>query len=223
MHADLTGSAGWNSRAHLPAVRRSSERSSKLSISEIRVPKPSADSAFLVCHSVSEWAPAIHALWAEVHAGPFELARVVAAAKKGPLHGQWKEIWESLPFSRRKADMLAANGQTFARLPSGWSLLYQLAQLQPATFGDLFATGAVHPCLSLREAMELVAKHNSRRRVGTRKTQIKDRINRFVAFVRGTQRDWQPDERSFAAKELGRPLEEIDLDAGCSTNHPIQS
>src|ERR1043166_2621302 len=102
---------------------------------------------------VSDWAEEIRKVWTKGNAGTLELARVVAAAKEDLRYGQWKKIWGSLPFSRRKADMLAAvgqtfadlDGQTFARLPSGWSVLYQPAQLQPTTVGDLGARGRFTP------------------------------------------------------------------------------
>src|SRR5436309_2369698 len=65
--------------------------------------------------SATEWIVEIKRIWAWGPASTLELARAVASAKNRARHGQWQEIWNALPFSRRKADMLAAIG---ARL--GW-------------------------------------------------------------------------------------------------------
>src|SRR6266487_3290814 len=67
---------------------------------------------------ISEWVVEIKKACTRNTAGTIDLAGVVAAAKRQSLlcHGQWKQICKSLPFSRRKADMLATIGEKFATL-----------------------------------------------------------------------------------------------------------
>ena len=105
---------------------------------------------------VADWVEKIKKVWARGPASTLELARAVGAAKSQLRHGQWQQVWKALPFSRRKADMLAVIGrrlhwvkrQMFANLPVGWSILYELAKLERATFEELVRKGMIHPALS---------------------------------------------------------------------------
>ena len=115
--------------------------------------------------SATDWIAEIKRIWAWGPASTLELARTVAAAKNPARHGQWQLIWKALPFSRRKADMLAAigrrldwvNWQTFANLPIGWSTLYESSKLPRAVFEEFVRNKRIHPGLKLREAKALLA------------------------------------------------------------------
>src|SRR5207247_6460585 len=116
--------------------------------------------------SAADWIAEIKRIWARGPANTLELARAVEAAKTSARHGQWQEIWKALPFSRRKADMLAAigrrlewvNWQMFAHLPVGWSILYELSKLKRAVFEDFVRKGAIHPALKVWEDKQVVAQ-----------------------------------------------------------------
>src|SRR5439155_8221166 len=142
-----------------------------------------------------------------------ELAGVVAADKRQSLshYGQWKQICQSLPFSRRKADMLATIGEKFAtlgeaaleHLPSASTTLYYLAKLDGATFEKLLHAGTIHCGLKLSEARELWAKLNGQPQRSP-KINVKLRLKRFADFVRSTASEWETGERELAADELTR-------------------
>jgi hypothetical protein len=147
-----------------------------------------------------------------------DLARVVSVARSRLGYGQWAQVLKFLPFSKRKANMLAAigkrfawlEGQTFARLPSGWSILYQLAQLDRVTFERFVQEGVVHPGLSLREARALLASFKGQsNKPKSRRNNLKQRLQQFGDFVGDTVLDWSPEERALAEKELTRLLELI--------------
>src|SRR6266516_3594442 len=114
---------------------------------------------------VFDWDCKITKEWSRGACSTMELARVVSAAMNRLHRGQWTRLWKSgsLPFSKRKGEMLAVigknlcrlNAQTFAHLPWGWSILYQLAQLDRKTFEDLVEQGAIHPRLTLQDAQLL--------------------------------------------------------------------
>jgi len=133
--------------------------------------------------------------------------------------GQWTALWRSgrMPFAKSKADMLLAIGQklvdldaqTFGHLPAGWSILYQVAQLERAIFDNLVRAGTIHPKLTLLEAKELVALFNGRRGAKSRTTNVGQRLRRFAEFVRGTVTDWNAAERQLATDELTRLMEQI--------------
>ena len=168
--------------------------------------------------SATDWIAEIKRIWAWGPASSLELARTVAAAKNPARHGQWQEIWKALPFSRRKADMLAAIGrrlvwvkwQTFANLPIGWSTLYELSKLPRAVFEEFLREGWIHPGLKLRDAKTLVAQLKGKQ-TGTRmrKANCREWLRRSAEFVRNNKRDWEPDERELVAGGLTRLAEEI--------------
>src|SRR6266496_1619073 len=120
------------------------------------------------------------------------------------------------PFSKRKGDVLVAIGrrwgeadeQTYARLPIGWNILYQLAKLEPAFFDRLLQAGTIHPGLTLREAKELLARFKGGNRARSRKTKIKAYLRRLAQFIAST-RDWQSEERVIVTEALTRHVEEM--------------
>lgn len=154
-----------------------------------------------------------------------ELARVIGSARSRLHHGQWIHVLKSLPFSKRKADMLATvgkrlvwlDGQTFAHLPTGWSILYQLAQLERVAFEQSLRQGTIHPKLTLREARELVTQFNG----GPQKnpvleTSVKHRLQLFRKYVQRTLPDWNPEDRELGTTELALLIQQID---GSHLNH----
>lgn len=52
--------------------------------------------------------------------------------------------------------------KTFAHLPRGWSVLYQLALLPAATLEQYIQKGRVHPDLTLQQTKKLVAEFQGR-------------------------------------------------------------
>src|SRR2546430_2306483 len=126
--------------------------------------------------TLSDWIGEITRLWGQGGANTLELARMVRLVRSRMPRGEWTALWRSgrLPFSKRKAEMLVAIGerwswadaQTFAHLPTGWSILYQLAHLERATFEELLRQGVIHPRLKLWQARKLVAQRSEERRVG---------------------------------------------------------
>src|SRR5215510_12135157 len=165
-----------------------------------RKPGPDVTSDF---DHVSDWIGHITRVWARGAGSTLELAQVVWMARKRLPYGQWAQALRAVPFSKRKANMLATigkglawlDGQTFAHLPLGWSILYQLAQLDRIAIEKLIQEGAIHPKLSLWQARLLLARfkgqHNNNE---SRRTNVKQRLQRFVDFVRNTVHTWQPEE-----------------------------
>src|SRR2546430_6362101 len=91
-----------------------------------------------------------------------------------------------------------ADAQTFAHLPTGWSIVYQLAHLERATFEELLRKGVIHPRLKLWQARKLVAQYQGKSiEVTSSKARVRERMRRFEDFVRTTLPDWTPEERAF--------------------------
>src|SRR5258705_13675961 len=99
----------------------------------------------------------IKKVWSRGAGNSIELARVIWDARRQLPFGHWEQLVKLLPFSKRKANMLVTIGkgiyrlheQTFAQLPTGWSVLYQLAQLDSTAFDKLLRQGVIHPNLTL--------------------------------------------------------------------------
>jgi hypothetical protein len=103
------------------------------------------------------------------------------------------------------------NTQAFAHLPSGWSVLYQLAQLSRSAFEHLLQEGSIHPKMTLREARELLARFKGRRIARTaRQTGLQHRLRQLRLYVRRTLDRRGPKERQQIRKKLIGLLELID-------------
>lgn len=170
--------------------------------------------------SMADWVGEIAKVWARGSANTFDLAKVVAVAKHRLAYGGWNQLWKShqMPFSKRKGAMLAVigtklsslNEQTFAHLPSGWSILYQLALLDSATFDQLIQDGTIHPKLTLREAKAVLGKFRGQRpKAESRKCNVKERLRKFWEFIDATLPGWSAEEREWAEEELIQMAEEI--------------
>jgi hypothetical protein len=177
--------------------------------------------ACVATDSVSEWIAEIKKVWARGSSSTLDLARVVGAAKNRLQrhYGQWSRLWKSeqkMPVSKSTADRLATVGDrmgwvdsaTSLNLPRGWNILYCLARLERQTLEQLIEQGFIHPKLTLREAKDLVARLKGIK-PNTRKANVRERLRRFVEFVRHTVNDWEPDERELATKALTQLIEQI--------------
>jgi len=140
------------------------------------------------------------------------LARLVAKARGSLEYGKWSQMWNSglLPFSKRKADMLALIGQELgelveqdsAQLPSGWNILYYVARLGSSLVKRLVKKGTIHSNLGLTRAKELLAKYKpeaTKRRVPSK---AKFQMIRFTRFMRTTGENWSKNERQFAVTQV---------------------
>src|SRR5438093_13201095 len=93
--------------------------------------------------TAADWIAEIKRIWARGPASTLELARLICMIRHQLPRGEWTALWRSgeMPFGRRKGYMLLrianglgwANVQTFAHLPTGWSILHQLARLDRQT------------------------------------------------------------------------------------------
>jgi len=171
--------------------------------------------------SVCDWIEEIKQAWAKGPASVLELAGLVSAARNALPRGGWTALWKArkMPFGRSKGAMLLAiwegfswaNVQTFGHLPTGWSILYELAKLDRATLERLIEEGVVKPTLTLAEAKELVAR--LRGTTSNRKsprTTLLVRLRRFENFLRDTLPDCSPAEKQLARATLARLIEQID-------------
>jgi hypothetical protein len=168
--------------------------------------------------SAADWVAEIRRIWAHGPASTLELARAVAVAKTPARHGQWQEIWKALPFSRRKADMLAAigrrldwvNWQTFADLPIGWSILYELSKLERPAFEEFVRQRLIRPDLKLWEAKQLTAQFRGEA-LKTRSTRavLRARLRRLAEYFAAHLADLSADDRELAAKTLTRLVDQI--------------
>jgi len=170
--------------------------------------------------SVDEWAGQIQSVWVQGTTNILELARIVLRARRAMGFGDWARMWRSkkLPFAISKAKMLVRvgerlgdlDGQTFGHLPSGWSILYQLARLDRRTLERLIREGVIHPALTEREARRLVAQFRGE----TLKTRsdraiLRERLRRFAQFVERNLGDWSARERELATEELTQLVDHI--------------
>jgi RHS repeat-associated protein len=177
--------------------------------------------------TVFAWIEEIRQVWSRGTGHALELARLIGRARNHLFHGEWSQVVKSLPFSKRKADMLVSisqgmawlSEQTFAHLPIGWSILYQLAQLKRPVFEKLLEEGEIHPKLTLKEARELVARFNGRRKKKSSGINIQRRLRQFCAFVESTLNQWKPADCKLAKRKLSDLLAQIDP-AGCNAAAP---
>jgi len=123
-----------------------------------------------------------------------------------------------MPFAKRTGYALLAidaglgwaNVQTFAHLPAGWSILYELAKLDRATLERLIEAEAVKPTLTLSEAKRLVAQllGKSPKKKSPR-TGLRERLRRFENFLSAILPHCSPAEKQLARATLTRLLEQF--------------
>src|SRR2546430_17003305 len=97
-----------------------------------------------------------------------------------------------------------ADAQTFAHLPTGWSILYQLAHLERATFEELLRQGVIHPRLKLWQARKLVAQCQGKPvGVTSSKARVRERMRRVLEFFGYPVPGWDPEGRGFDTERGG--------------------
>ena len=124
-----------------------------------------------------------------------------------------------MPFAKRTAYALLAidaglgwaNVQTFAHLPAGWSILFELAKLDRATLEWLIEEEVVKPTLTLSQAKELVAELRGKTlNKKSPRTNLRARLRRFENFLRATLPECPPAEKQLTRATLTRLIEQID-------------
>ena len=165
------------------------------------------------------WIGEISDAWRKGAAHTLELASIMFRARKNLRRGEWAELWKNgtIPFAQRKGEMLVVVGgrldwaspQTFARLPRGWSILYQLSRLDRTFFERLLEAGAIHPKLTLKEAKVLAARPKGSSRI-SRSANVQRRFRQFRLWVQRTVDSWTADERDLATSELSELVVEIE-------------
>lgn len=161
--------------------------------------------------TLASWVGMIHQAWARRADSSLELARLMSEARSGLPYGCWGRLWKSgtLPFSRRKGDMLVVIGQELggldaqnsAQLPPAWNTLYYLARLGRTVVEELIRSGRIRPNLSLRNAKSLLGLTDS----GPQQNQwskLKARLARLAALIRAQSRSWSAEQRKLIGTQL---------------------
>ena len=172
---------------------------------------------------------AITDAWRDGITQTMRLARIVAQARRRLRHGEWSSLWKSegMPFSKRKGEMLAVigdrlawvNAQSFAHLPTGWSVLYYLARLPRGRFESLLEEGAIHPKLTQKEAKGFLGK-SSRDKKSTRRLNIQRWLDRAGEFIERSRFDCGTAERKLLNAGLLRLVQRLDCaESDTSKNH----
>jgi hypothetical protein len=172
-----------------------------------------------------QWVEEIRRLWAQGATSTLALARVVYQARTTLVYGDWARLWQPgvMPFSKRKADMLAAIGRgiglidakTFAHLPRGWSTLYYLSQLGQAVVEQLVRAGTIHPGLTLQEARVLAARHKGQE-PPRRRENLRQKLRQFEKFVAATLSEWTVEERRWTQSRLNSLANKVALGSPAS-------
>ena len=162
--------------------------------------------------SAADWVAEIRKFVDHEKDSILDLARTVYLAKTSLRRGQFSELCRSrsLPFGKRKAEVLVvigrefggANAQTSAHLPSGWTILYPLAKLRRRDLETLIERGEIHPGITLAEAERLLARFNGQTPASARRSKVKLLLHHFCDFVRQTSGEWTAAERDLVRAEL---------------------
>jgi hypothetical protein len=178
-------------------------------------------------HLTNNWVEEIRRLWAQGATSTLALARVVYQARRTLAYGDWARIWQPgvMPFSKRKADMLAAIGrgmglideQTFSHLPRGWSVLYYLSQLGQVVVEQLVRAGAIHPGLTLQEARVLAAKHKGQEPPAPLE-KLRQKLQQFEKFVVATLSEWTVEDRRWVQSRLNNLANKVALGSPTGAN-----
>lgn len=167
---------------------------------------------------LADWIGLIRQVCAQGSNSTLELARLMNRARRALPYGGWGQLWRagSLPFSRRKGEMLVVIGecvegldaQNSAQLPMAWNTLYYLARLGRAIMERLIEQGRIHPGLSLHEAQTLLAQHHPARCKSAR-SKLRNRLANLAAFIRLNAGSWPQAEQDFASRQLSDLAGEI--------------
>lgn len=173
----------------------------------------------------TEWISDIRRAWFSGATNALSLARLVSEAREDLRESrQWNRLWRlglaQVPFSKRKAEMLATIGaalgtlsaQTFAQMPSGWSTLDHLARLGRRKAEQLIAKGMIHPGLTLQGAKNLLADDQPGLTQAPNRSAAKRQLARFAGFVRRSLASWSAEERRLGCAELLRLAAQLNPD-----------
>ncbi len=80
-------------------------------------------------------------------------------------------------------------------LPAGWSILYQLVLLDPATLESEIQAGTIHPGMTLRQARELLAKFRGKPvRQEPRKRGFEQQLEKIMAYAQAAMPECSPQQ-----------------------------
>jgi hypothetical protein len=95
-------------------------------------------------------------------------------------------------------------------LPSGWRILYHIAQLGKTLAERLIVEGRIHPRLTLREARELVAEFKPESvPEKPASSPLERRLERFSKFVLANATNWSREEREVFHLQLQRIIKQV--------------
>ncbi|HEX3628710.1 MAG TPA: hypothetical protein VH280_25145 [Verrucomicrobiae bacterium] len=171
-----------------------------------------------------DWVYRIQAAFAREASDVLELATVLCRARRALSDGRWSQLWQgesTLPFSKRKAEMLVVigkcveglNAQNSAQLPAAWNTLYYIARLGRKMVEELIGQGRIHQGLTLREAIALWAEYVPNNRRATSASKLEARFARFAMFVRKNLEIFSAQDREMVGEQLAALAQEIKASA----------
>jgi hypothetical protein len=169
---------------------------------------------------LADWAAEITECFAQGKSRTLDLARIVSSAKSSLLRGQWTQLFRagSLPFSKRKGEMLAVigkglgelNTQNFAHFPPAWTALYYLAQLPFAVLETLVADHTIHPALTITEARTLLGRRKGLTGQNSQRLDLKRRLRSLEQFLGRIGSELSDDERQWLQATLRQFAADLD-------------
>ncbi len=169
--------------------------------------------------SLADCVAEIRSIFANGRASTFELAKVVYAAKRRLLFGQWAQLARSgqLPFCQRKGETLSAigdgfaglNAQHVARLPSALKTLYLLAQIDRTWLINLIGQEKIHPALTVKQAEDLLVSRTPKSQDKPKDFEIKRWLSRLRKQVQTRLPGLSESNREMAASALRQLAQEI--------------
>lgn len=164
-----------------------------------------------------DWIQQIQQAYGTDNHSIIELAKVVSAAHNALIkNSKWDALFKrkELPFRKRKAEMLVAiyeelggfDTQIFQKIPNGWTVLYELAQLGAAQVEDYVRAGHITPHTTLKQAKELRGIMSE-----PKQKTAKQWIARLEKEVQAGIEQWSPREQQQAREALLRLAEMFEV------------
>jgi hypothetical protein len=162
--------------------------------------------------SLIAWTEVIQQAWSRGADSTLELAKLMSRARECLAYGSWGRLWQSetLPFSRRKGEMLVVigqeleglNAQNSAQLPAAWNTLYYLARLGRTAVEQLIGQGRIYPKIGLRDARALLPKPHSESQEKDSCSRVKARLVRLGVLIRAESGSWPEAQRNLVRSQL---------------------
>jgi hypothetical protein len=162
--------------------------------------------------SLTDWSKAIHQVWSRGADSTLVLARLMSQARQCLRYGSWSRLWQSgtLPFSKRKGDMLVVIGQGLgvldahhcAQLPRAMHTLYHLARLGQTTVEKLIEQGRIGPKLSLRQAKCLLREPPAESQPKNSCSKLKALLARLGGLIRADSGSWPEEQRKSVRRQI---------------------